>query len=189
MTTRLGHNDHSNGCLTKMGQIEFIASAGYTFTAALRNPYAGYASLATGLTVTQITPGVYRCVTGSVTGIVFVECVAGALRVVGFANLGKPGDNGYSEVFDTLQEAESLSDVPVVPPTPSDPGDTVSTETIAVAGAGPLSISVDGLTVTQRPMSDQIAADRHVAANNATTPIKGFGLRFARVRPGSAVGE
>lgn len=170
-----------------MSQAEFIVQPGYTFTAALRNPYASYASLATGLSVTEVVPGVYRFSTGSLTGIVFVECIAGALRVVGYANLSKPGDNGYSEVFDTLQEAESL-ETPT-PSTPSDPGDTVSTETIAAAGAGPLSISVDGLTVTQRPMSDQIAADRHVAANNANTPTKGFGLRFARVRPGSAVGD
>lgn len=170
-----------------MSQAEFIVQPGYVFTAALRNPYASYAQLATGLSVTEVVPGVYRFNCGSVAGVVHVECVAGALRVVGYANLNKPNDNGYSEVVDTLQEAEALNDAPS--PTTPDPGDTVSTETIAASAAGPQTISVDGLTVTRRPMSDQIAADRHVAANTGTTPAQGFGLRFARVRPGSAVGE
>lgn len=170
-----------------MTQAEFIVQPGYAFAAALRNPYASYASLATGLSVTEVVPGVYRFATGSLTGVVHVECVAGALRVVGYANLSKPGDNGYSEVFDTLQEAEALNDAPIT--TPTDPGDTVSAESIAISAAGPQTITVDGLSITQRPMSDQIAADRHVAANNSTTPRRGFGLRFARVRPGSAVGE
>ena len=91
-----------------MSQIEFVASQGYAFAVALRNPNAGYASLATGLSVSQVTPGVYRCATGSVSGIVYVEAVAGALRVVGYANLDQPGANGYSEVVDTLAEAEAI---------------------------------------------------------------------------------
>lgn len=90
-----------------MSQIESVAAQGYAFTASLRNPYAAYASLATGLSVTQVTPGVYRCDTGSLTGVVYVEMTAGALRVVGFANLSSPGANGYSEVFDSLAEAEA----------------------------------------------------------------------------------
>lgn len=93
-----------------MSQIEFVASQGYSFTVSLRNPNAAYASLATGLAVTQVTPGVYRCNTGSVTGVVYVEATAGALRVVGFANLDEPGANSYSEVFDTLAEAEAAGE-------------------------------------------------------------------------------
>jgi hypothetical protein len=99
-----------------MSQIEFVASQGYAFTVALRNPNAAYASLATGLAVTQVTPGVYRCATGSVTGVVYVEATAGALRVVGFANLDEPGANGYSEVFDNLAEAAGTSATVVVTP-------------------------------------------------------------------------
>ena len=89
-----------------MSQIEFVAPAGYAFSVALRNPNSGYASLATGLPVTEVTPGVYRCATGAVTGIVYVSAVAGALRVVGYANLSAPGTNGYSEVLDTLAGAD-----------------------------------------------------------------------------------
>ena len=92
-----------------MSQIEFVAQSGYAFIVALRNPYAGYASLATGLTVTSVTAGVYRASTGSLAGVVYVEADASGLRVVGYANLSAPGVNGYSEVFDTLAEAEAAS--------------------------------------------------------------------------------
>lgn len=88
-----------------MSQIEFIGSAGYPFTVELKNPQLAYASIVAGLAVTSPSPGVYRCNTLTHAGIVFVVATAGALNVVGFANLDKPSVNTYSEVFDTLAEA------------------------------------------------------------------------------------
>jgi hypothetical protein len=90
-----------------MSQIEFVVQPGYSFTAALYDPYDDYAVLATGLAVTHLGNGVYRRDTGSVTGIVYMVATAGALRVVGYANLDEPGENTFSEVFDTLAEAEA----------------------------------------------------------------------------------
>lgn len=99
----------------KVSQIEFIAQAGYVFTVALYNPLSGYSSLATGLTVTEVVSSVYRCSTGSVTGLVYVVATSGALRVVGFVNLDAPGANGYSEVLDTLEQARAATELLKVP--------------------------------------------------------------------------
>lgn len=62
--------------------------------------------------------------------------------------------------------------------------------TVDVDGAAedPQSVSIDGLTVVNRSIDDQIKADRHTSANaNATNDA--FGMAFRKVRPGSAVGE
>lgn len=91
-----------------VSQVEFVVQAGYAFTISIRDPYDAYDSLASGLSVTEVVPGVYRCATSSLTGVVYVEAVAGALKVVGYANLDQPGDNDYSEVLDTLAEAEAM---------------------------------------------------------------------------------
>ena len=171
-----------------MSQIEFTALPGRTFSVHL---YDAITDVPIGVPIAGVTDSVvptrYRADTGTQAGIVYVVASATNLRVAGYANLNKPGQHGYSEILESLQEAQSLDD-PVAPVSPV-PGDTVSTESIAASAAGPLSISVDGLTVTNRPLADQIAADRHVAANAAASARKGFGVRFARVQPGSAVGE
>jgi hypothetical protein len=91
-----------------MSQIEMIGQAGFSLTVDVRDPLANYASLATGLSVTEITPTVYRAALGSLDGLVHCLFKAGAVRfAAGYANLDEPGENGYSDVFDTLGEAES----------------------------------------------------------------------------------
>ena len=52
----------------------------------------------------------------------------------------------------------------------------------------PKSVTVDGQNVTQHSIDDHIKAEQHKASKRATNQ-PGFGLRFARMRPGSAVGE
>ena len=59
---------------------------------------------------------------------------------------------------------------------------------IAADAAKPQSVSVDGTSVTRASTSEQIAADRHRANNNAAgSPLRG--LRLAKIKPGSAVNE
>ena len=54
--------------------------------------------------------------------------------------------------------------------------------------AKPKSVTVDGQNVTQHSIDDHIKAEQHKSSKQATQQ-PGFGLRFARMRPGSAVGE
>lgn len=69
--------------------------------------------------------------------------------------------------------------------TQNDPENPTALET---ALSKPKSVTVDGQTVTQHSIDDQIKAEQHQAAKQSTKQ-PGFGLRFARMRPGSAVGE
>ncbi|QDT54643.1 hypothetical protein Pan44_26780 [Caulifigura coniformis] len=52
---------------------------------------------------------------------------------------------------------------------------------IADKAAKPQSVSVDGQTVTQRPLTELIEANRAIAANNAAKR-PGFGIRRAQFR-------
>jgi hypothetical protein len=60
------------------------------------------------------------------------------------------------------------------------------TSTIANAAAKPSSGTVDGVTVTQRPLSELIAADKYMAAKNATKNKAHRGLRFGKIVPPGA---
>ncbi|QDV23439.1 hypothetical protein [Aureliella helgolandensis] len=59
---------------------------------------------------------------------------------------------------------------------------------IAANATDPQSITVDGVTVSNRNLKDQIEADRYLAAKRAAKRAP-FGVRFARVNPGGAVRE
>lgn len=56
-------------------------------------------------------------------------------------------------------------------------------EQIAVNAAGPKSVTVDGQTVVQHSLADQIAADKHAKAN-AGADTAWRGLRFTKLRAG-----
>ena len=62
------------------------------------------------------------------------------------------------------------------------------TEQIASGAAEPQTITVDGTTTVNRPLSDQVAADQHTRAAKATAPgnliktLKGICVRI--VPPG-----
>lgn len=59
---------------------------------------------------------------------------------------------------------------------------------IKAEAAKPQSTTVDGTTITERSIGDQIAADRHAAAKRQATGYA-FGVGFRRINPGSAVRE
>lgn len=60
---------------------------------------------------------------------------------------------------------------------------------VEALATGPASVSVDGVSVTQRSIDDVIKADRHAAAKRAAANSNTFGVAFRRVNPGSAVRE
>jgi hypothetical protein len=84
-----------------MAAIEFTSSPGKTFTVVVRDPANGYASLATGISCTEISATRYRATVGSLTGLVWIEATAGATKATGFADLDRPAANGYSDVSDS----------------------------------------------------------------------------------------
>lgn len=57
--------------------------------------------------------------------------------------------------------------------------------TIETNAEKPVSMSVDGVTVTQRPMSELIAADRYLSAKRASRR-RSLGIRFRQVVPPGA---
>lgn len=59
---------------------------------------------------------------------------------------------------------------------------------IEEAAAGPASVSSDGHTVNQQPLSELIAADRYLQAKNASSK-RTSGLRFVRLLPPGTVGR
>jgi hypothetical protein len=54
-------------------------------------------------------------------------------------------------------------------------------DTIRENAAGPAEASVDGQTIKQRPISEQIEADRYLASKKAAK--KGLGIKLTRVSP------
>jgi hypothetical protein len=106
-----------------MAAIEFTSNAGKNFTVQL---YEGIGENPIGdqfaMTDPDV-PGRYRAnVTGS--GVVYVVATAPNVAFSGYANLSKPGPNGFSELLDTYDDALALGDTPTPPP-PGDlqPGD------------------------------------------------------------------
>lgn len=67
----------------------------------------------------------------------------------------------------------------------------VSTNAIDIEAeaAKPQSTSVDGVTVTERSLKDQIEADRYAAAKCQGKNGYAFGIGLKRINPGSAVRE
>lgn len=63
----------------------------------------------------------------------------------------------------------------------------VTDQQIADAAAAPSSVSVDGVTVTNRPVSELIDAQANIANNNATKPRRG--VLFTKMIPGSSRGS
>ncbi len=93
-----------------MSAIECCLQAGYTFTARLRDPMNNYVLLATGISVSEPQPGIYRISTGSQAGVVLLELLLGSVVFAkGYADLSNPGPNGYSEAFDTLAGATEVT--------------------------------------------------------------------------------
>lgn len=60
------------------------------------------------------------------------------------------------------------------------------TETIKTAAAEPQSATVDGVSVSQRPLKDLIDADKHLAGK-AAAGRKTVPIRFAKMVPPGAV--
>jgi hypothetical protein len=60
---------------------------------------------------------------------------------------------------------------------------------VAAAAADPASVSVDGVSVTNREVQDVIDAERHLAGKNAAARNTNFGIAFRRIIPGSSVGQ
>ncbi len=58
-------------------------------------------------------------------------------------------------------------------------------DAIREAAQQPAEVSVDGLTVKQQPLPDQIEADRYLASKDAAK--KGLGVRMTKVVPPGAV--
>ena len=59
--------------------------------------------------------------------------------------------------------------------------------TIETSAEKPVSMSVDGVTVTQRPIADLIAADRYLSAKRAARN-RSRGIRFSQMVPPGANG-
>jgi len=57
-------------------------------------------------------------------------------------------------------------------------------ETLKENAAAPAEVSIDGQTVKQHPLRDQIDADRYAASKAAVR--KGLGVRMVRVAPPGA---
>ena len=85
-----------------MSGIEFTSRPGKTFTLVARDSADDYASLATGISCTEVAAGRYRASLGSLAGIVWIEATAGAIKAVGLADLNNPATNGYSDVVDSI---------------------------------------------------------------------------------------
>ncbi len=59
--------------------------------------------------------------------------------------------------------------------------------TIATNAAGPASASGDTGSMTQHSLPDQIEADKYLAAKTAMSSSTSVGLRFIKIKPGSAL--
>lgn len=88
--------------------IEFTSSPGKVFTAWVLKSPTGYATLASGGTITEVTSGRYQFATTQ-TGVVWVEATAGATKAIGFADLDNPESSGYAEVTDERPSQRSIA--------------------------------------------------------------------------------
>lgn len=65
--------------------------------------------------------------------------------------------------------------------------DEVTAESVLASAMGPASVTVDGMAVTAKSASEQLAA-LQVSESNRNARSKRRGLAYARIIPGSAVG-
>ena len=114
----------------------------------VRDPNANYTALATGIACTEVAPGRYRSNVGSLTGLKWIEAIAGATRCLGFADLSSPASNGYAHVIDAL----------------------VSVDVAAVAAA----VTEAGVTLTSDNVSAiALAVYRRLASGSAVAQVAG----------------
>lgn len=88
--------------------VEFTSNPGKTFLISAYDPETSVL-LATGIECVEIRAGRYRASLGSLTGVVWIEAVAGATLTVGFADLSNQDGNGYSEVTDDRTSPRKIS--------------------------------------------------------------------------------
>ena len=60
--------------------------------------------------------------------------------------------------------------------------DTILSDTIESKAAKAQTVVVDGITVTQRPLTELVEADKYLEGARAAN-IGGFGLRFQKIVP------
>lgn len=97
-----------------MSAIEFAAQVDKTFTLQQYDPINNV-ELDGPLAAPQGSPGRYRA-TSARTGVVYCVASATNIEVVGYANLDRPGPNGFSELLDSYDDAYALGFVPAAPP-------------------------------------------------------------------------
>jgi len=67
-----------------------------------------------------------------------------------------------------------------------DPTDPINAA-IGAAAAGPANVTVDGVTVSARPVAEMIAAAQHVG-NEAVRKNRRLGIRFLKILPPGTIG-
>jgi hypothetical protein len=90
--------------------------------------------------------------------------------------------------YDRQLVVECAEPAPPLPPPTPEPVPVGQPVDIAAEMAKPQSTTVDGVSVTERSLREQIEADRYLAAK-AAARSPAFGIGFRRVNPGSAVRE
>jgi len=139
-----------------MAAIEFTANPGKTFVLEVKDPDDAYASLATGIACTEISATRYRATVGALTGVVWIEAVAGATKAIGFADLDNPGENGYSDVVDSQPAAAVATVVSVLPG---------RDRAVADAGASVITVKLNEIVTIARSVVD---------ANDAAMDLSGY---------------
>ena len=91
-----------------MSAIEFIATAGKTFSVQLYNATTGAAIGSAFTGVNDSVPTRYRVNVGNAAGVVFMVATATNLRVSGYFDLNKPV-GGYSQLVDTLADESAIA--------------------------------------------------------------------------------
>lgn len=138
-------------------QIEFTSIPSRTFLVTVRNPASNYAAVATGIACTEVSPGRYRSNVGSLTGLVWIEAIAGATRSLGFADLNSPAANGYAHVVDALVAV----DVAAIAAAVTEAGVTLTNDNVAAIA----------LAVYRRLASGSAAAVARVAGPTIGEPV------------------
>lgn len=124
-----------------MSGIEFTSRVGKAFTAWVIKS-TSYANLESGTTVTEVSPGRYRVDTTADSGKVWFEATAGAVKAYGWADLDAPGENGFSDVVDSLSTGPGGSTSVTVLPLNSAVQDRVDGTTINLFYGEVISVAI-----------------------------------------------
>jgi hypothetical protein len=143
-----------------MAAIEFTSNPGKTFVLSVKDPLDSYASLATGISSTEVSSTRYRATLTSLTGVVWIEAVDGSTKAVGFANLDSPSANGYSEVTDDLSVASTGVFSGVVVTTEDDP--SLANKTVYRGDTIVVSVLYTELDGDNEPIPVSVATDTWV---------------------------